>query len=26
MHAWLKTTNAEPSNERKCLFNMAELD
>ena len=26
MHAWLKTANAEPSNERKCLFNMSELD
>jgi hypothetical protein len=26
MHAWLKNTNAEPSNERKCLFNMAELE
>ena len=26
MHSWLKTANAEPSNERKCLFNMSELD
>jgi hypothetical protein len=26
MHSWLKTANAEPSNERKCLINMSELD
>ena len=26
MHAWLKPAIAEPSNERKCLFDMSELD